>query len=484
MSLMPILKLELRHTLRQRLTWAVLGLLLGAMLISSMVGAARVAAEQATFMRIDEETQQSIAAAKGATRRYAIPASYEVAQFRDPTDAYGYMFNFLTSYAIRMPAPLAALAVGQSDLQPGFIRVNFANPFPDSSYELKSPRMLALGAFDLGFVLVYLVPLALVALGGTRIAGEQDSGVLRLIAAQPVDPRTVAVAKFGALALIAVPVIALGAPVMLALVGGLGTGATVSSLLLLVSLVALYALFWITACAFAASLWRGAVGTLATLVLGWAAATVLVPTLAALTLDLTSAAPSRLAYVDDSRMVADRLSANKEVGKRWLASRRDLTSINANAGGTAEVERLSTQRLTRAALAPVQRAFDRHAARMETGSAILRLASPALVLDGALQRLADTDAYRQRLFVAAADRHAETLRGWFEPRVLGAIGRARACKQCPGRLTFAAYDSVPVFRPEAPPASFSPAVIAILYLALVTAAAGLLAYRRFARWPD
>lgn len=484
MSLMPILRLEIRYTSRQRLTWAVLGLLLAAMLIGSMVGAARVASEHATLGRVNAETGQSIAAAKAATRRYSIPGNYEVAQFRDPTDAYGYMFNFLTSYATRSPAPLAALAVGQSDLQPGFIRVNFANPFPDSSYELKSPRILALGTFDLGFVLVYLVPLALIALGGTRIASEQDNGVLRLIAAQPIAPRTVAAATFGALALIAVPVIALPAPLMLVLAGGIGDGVTASSLLLLVLLVALYVLFWIAACALAASLWRGAVGALATLVLGWAAATVLLPALAALALDLVAPAPSRLTYINDSRTVADRLSADKGAAARWLARRRDLASINADAASSAEVGRLATQRLTRAALAPAQRAFDDHAARIEADSAALRLASPALVLDGALQRLAGTDAYRQRLFVAAADRHAELLRSWFEPRILAAIGKAPACQQCPGRLTFAAYDTVPVFRPAAPPVSLAPGILATLYMVVVTAAAGLIAYRRFARWPD
>lgn len=484
MSVLPIFRLEIRHTLRQRLTWAVLGLLLAAMLIGSMVGAARVAAEDATLDRVNIETQQSIATSKAAARRYGRPGSYEVAQFRDPTDAYGYMFNFLTSYATRKPAPLGALTVGQSDLQPGFIRVNFANPFPDSSYELKSPRILALGSFDLGFVLVYLVPLALIALGGTRIAGEQDSGVLRLIAAQPVHPRTVAAAKFGALALIAVPVIALAAPLMLELAGGVGDGVTAFSLLLLVALVALYALFWIAACALAASLWRGAVGAFATLVLGWAVATVLVPTLAALALDLAVPAPSRLAYINESRAVVDRLSAEKGAATRWLAGRHDLASISTDAASSAEVGRLATQRLTRAALAPARGAFDDHAARTEAGSAALRLASPALVLDGALQRLAETDAYRQRLFVAAAGRHAELLRSWFEPRVLAALGKAPACRECPGRLTFAAYDAVPVFRPDARTASLAPAILATLYLAIVTAAVGLIAYRRFARWPS
>lgn len=483
MRLSPILRLEVRQTIRQRLTWLVLGLLFVAMLIGSAVGVARVRSERATLDRVAAEARASVAAAKATSRRYSRSADYQVAQFRDPTDAYGYMYNFLTSYATRATGSLAALTVGQSDLQPGFIRVNFANVFPDSSYELKSPRILALGAFDLGFVLVYLVPLALIALGGTRLAGEQDSGILRMIAAQPIAPLTVAAAKFGALALVAVPAITLGTLLALAVTGGVAGGEFVPSIVLLLLLVGLYALFWIAACALAASLWRGAVGALTTLVLGWAAATVLLPAFATLVLDITLPVPSRLAYVDTSRAVADQIAADGQAAEQWLTGRGYLATINPEAGTSSEVGRLATQQLTRAALAAPQRAFDDHAAGVETGSAVLRLVSPALVLDGALQRLAGTDARRQRLFVAEAERHAEALRSWFEPRVLANIGRQPRCQGCLGRLNFVEYDEVPVFRPAATPPAIGQSVLAALYLAAVTAAVALIARRRFTHWP-
>lgn len=479
----PILRLEVRETLRQRLTWLVLGLLFVAMLIGGAVGAARVNAERATLDRVAAEQRASIATAKASAERYGSPADYQVAQFRDPTDAYGYMYNFLTSYATRQPGPLAPLTAGQSDLQPAFIRVNFANVFPDSAYELKSPRILALGAFDLGFVLVYLVPLALIALGGTRLAGEQDNGILRMIAAQPVAPRTVAVAKFGALAIVAVPAVALGALLALIATGGMGGGVSPSSLVLLLVLVSLYALFWIAACALTASLWKGAVGALAMLVLGWAAATVLLPALAALMLDIALPTPSRLAYVDSSRALADRLGADEQSAARWLAGRADLVAINPDAGTSSEVARFASQRLTRAALVGPQRRFDDHAVRIETGSTLLRMASPALMLDGALQRLAGTDARRQRLFVVEADRHAEAMRSWFEPRVLRNIGKPPRCQSCPGRLNFADYDAAPVFRPATTPPAVGAAALAALYLAAVTAVVIMIARHRFTHWP-
>ncbi|MCC2978337.1 ABC transporter permease subunit [Sphingomonas sp. PL-96] len=483
MSNAALFRLELRETLRQPLTWIVLALLAAAMLAGCAVGAARVAAERAALAEVTDEARVSVEEAKATARRYAAPAQLEVAQFRDPSDAFGYMYNFLTVYATRVPAPLAAVTVGQSDLTPPFIRVNFANVFPDSGYELRSPRMLALGAFDLGFVLVYLVPLAVIALGGTRLAGEQDSGILRMIAAQPVAPRQVAAVKFLALAAVTVPFIATVPLLALWSTGGIGTGSSAAMLSALAILSAAYACFWIAMCALAASLWRGSVAALAMLVLSWATMTVLLPSLAALLLDLAAPAPSRLAYVDASRVAADREAMDKGAAADWFDSRHDLGWINPNPVFGPELARLARDQHNRAALLPLRQAFEGHAARLQDGSTVARLVSPALVLDGALQHLAGTDGSRQQAYVHAADGYTQHLRRWFERRVVAALGKPPRCPDCPGRLSFREHDRVPAFRASIPAPDPAPLAWAIGYLAVAVLAVASLAYRRLQRWP-
>jgi len=478
-----ILKLEIRETLRQPLSWAVFGALLAAMLIGSIVGARRVEAQRATIARVSEEAAASVVKAKAASAIFGKPGNYTLAQFRDPTDAYGYKNSFLIRYAVQPPAALATLSAGQSDLQPNHIRVNFQNVFSDSTYELKSPRILALGAFDLGFVLVYLVPLAVIALGGTRLSGEQDSGILRMIAAQPIAPAAVATAKFLALALVAVPLVALAVPIALLVTGGVGAGEAAGPLLLLMALVALYTLFWIAACALVASFWRGAVTALATLVLGWAAMTVLLPSLAVLLLDAAVPSPSRIAYVDESRVAADRLAADTHSGANWFAHRPDLVRINPGAAESPEVARLAREDLGRTSLLPLRSTFQTHQARIDRGSEALRLISPAMMLDGALQSLAGTDVRRQQAFVIAAADYVELLRGWFDPRIVANIGAPLRCTECPGRMTFADYDAVPAFVPASSSVSLAQSGFAALYLALITVAMGVIARRRYRAWP-
>ena len=60
------------------------------------------------------------------------------------TDAFGYMTYFLVTHAVKPPTPLAALAAGQSDLQPHQIRVDFNAIFPDAAYDPGNSRALTL----------------------------------------------------------------------------------------------------------------------------------------------------------------------------------------------------------------------------------------------------------------------------------------------------------------------------------------------------
>ncbi|MEJ7658781.1 MAG: hypothetical protein WKG07_03710 [Hymenobacter sp.] len=54
---------------------------------------------------------------------------------------------------------------------------------------------LLVGNFDLAFVLVYLLPLFVIALGYGLLAGEQESGVLPLLRVQAASVRRLLLGK-------------------------------------------------------------------------------------------------------------------------------------------------------------------------------------------------------------------------------------------------------------------------------------------------
>ncbi|GFE79284.1 hypothetical protein GCM10011487_12840 [Steroidobacter agaridevorans] len=478
-----LLLLELRETFRQPLTWAVFVPLLVAMFIGAGTGAAHVEYEQQLLQVVTAEQAAALNEAKAAAQRYSVPSDLKIDYHRDPTDAFGYMNWFLVTHAVKPPLPLGALALGQSDLYPSHVRIDFNSIFPDAAYDPGNPHELKLGAFDLAFVLIYLAPLALIALTATRLTGEQESGILRLIAAQPIGPGIVAAAKYSAIAMVSTAVVVGGAVLALAAQNQL---LFEPSLGLIAISICLWVLLWIALAAWTASFWRGAISSIVTLVLFWATMTVLLPAGAALLVEVIHPAPSRIAYIDSSREAMDGFYGDEaEVHAAWFSRFPNFATAAPDAVKSAEVKRFARDDYYRRSLLPQREQFEARTQAVLTTSDWLRLLSPAMMLDNMLQTAAGTDIRRHANFLASADAYSERLRRFFEPLALAnAADPRRSCEQCPGRLNFTRYDDVPVFEPDADiSAGLRWSVWTCLYLAALVALFSVAASRRLREWP-
>ncbi|MCI4592521.1 ABC transporter permease [Sphingobium sp. BYY-5] len=474
--------IEVMALVRQPLAVAVYAALFAAMLAAALVGAEQVKRTHAALATIATEQTEAISAAKSAAARYAKPSPLRIEYHRDPTDAFGYMNYFLVTHAVKPPLPLAGLATGQADLQPSHIRIDFNKIFPDTAFDLGNLHALDLGSFDLAFVLIYLVPLGLIAIGASRLTGEQDSGVLRMIAAQPVTLRRVALAKASALAIVSLVAIVGGMLLALLIAGSLGSLVILGVALL----VAMWVLFWVALTLLAASFWRGTVGSVVMLVLGWAVLTVLAPTIAALAVRTALPAPSRIAYIDRSRAAMDAFYRDETaVHAAWLGRFPHDESRSTEMLKSPEVKRFARDAFYRDALKSDRETFVARDLAVAGATDWQRLMSPAMMLDGTLQAAAGNDVRHQLAFVAAADAYDERLRRWFEPLALtNAADPHRSCPDCPGRLNFTRYDDVPRFVPAPDHGAVMRAIgFGLLYLASVTALTIIWAVRRLHVWP-
>lgn len=481
--LQRLLGLELRETLRQPLTWIVFGALFVALLVGAASGADRVQREHDILQNLAAERARAVSESKAAAQRYSSPSDLQIDYHRDPTDAFGYMNYFLVAHAVKPPLPLAALAAGQSDLYPIYIRIDFNSIFPDAAYDLGNPHELRLGTFDLAFVLIYLAPLALIALTATRLSSEQDNGILRLIAAQPTQPVAVAAAKYSAIGIVSVVCVVGGAALALAV----HRQFVASPELMLVALaVCLWVLLWTALAALIVTFWRGAIVSIVTLILIWGAMTVLLPATAALLLEVTHPAPSRIGYIESSRQAMDGFYGEEPaVHAAWLARFPQYAAASAEMIKSPAVKRFARDDYYRQQLLGQGNLFDTRTRAILASSDRLRLLSPSMMLDGMLQTVAGTDISRHTTFTAAADAYSERLRRYFEPLALAnAADPRRSCPECPGRLNFTRYDEVPAFEPEVDAsAGVRWSLWTCLYLALLVVSIGLLAHRRLREWP-
>ena len=90
--------------------------------------------------------------------------------------------------AIMQPESLSFIATGQSDMYTHFKSPKvYGNNFALDYAEMINPVQLLFGNFDIAFVLIYILPLLIIAFTYNILSREKELGTLRIIAAQPIS---------------------------------------------------------------------------------------------------------------------------------------------------------------------------------------------------------------------------------------------------------------------------------------------------------
>jgi len=293
------------------------------------------------------------------------------------------------------PGELAVLTVGQAEGYPmaatifPFIASNTI--FDRHTAGMENPAVLAAGRFDLAFVIVWLLPLLVLAGSFDLFSAERERGMAPWLLSQPVTPARLLAAKAAARALLLVlPVVAILVAVL-----AFGSGAGPGPLLLAGGLALLYALFWLLLALVvnlvARSASQAALGCLA----AWLALVVLLPALALGVADLAAPPVSQAERANALR--AQAMQARAEVRARQESAPQPERVPAPNIPDSlrrraAEVER--GEQLIDQALQPYREQEARRLAWLDG----LRIASPAIALQDALERLAGSDAARALRF--------------------------------------------------------------------------------------
>lgn len=97
----------------------------------------------------------------------------------------GLLLYYLRFSLISPPDPLSALSIGQRDVNPGVQSITIRG-LQGQTYDtdLTNPVQLHSGNLDLGFVILYLFPLVIMAFTFNLLSEEKESGTWRLVAVQ------------------------------------------------------------------------------------------------------------------------------------------------------------------------------------------------------------------------------------------------------------------------------------------------------------
>lgn len=320
--------------------------------------------------------------------------------------------------AVLEPGPLAALSAGQTDLLPYYYDVSIytnEQTFLQNG-EVANPLNLMVGRFDLAFVIVYLLPLLVLALGYNVLSAEREQGTLALTLSQPVSARTVVTAKLLFRGMIVIGVALAASLVGVAVGGGWSAPERVA---LWCATVVVYSLFWFALAAWVNTLGRSSAWNATALVGAWLALVVVVPSTVNVAAGLLHPPPSRIAMISEARQ-----ASNDAVNQRSILLARYLEDHPEMAVGVVP-DRRNTAALAWAATEEVNRRLEGVANRHDQALAAQRtmvrrygLLSPALVAHGVLSSAAGNDDERFERFETQVRGFAEEWKEYFVPAIL------------------------------------------------------------------
>lgn len=398
---MKLFARELRLLLRDRAAWALVLLFAGVLAYALWNGADLARRQRDTARAIE----QSTAAFDKQVREVLGVQAIDPRQLaRQPLTA---------SFT---PAPLPLLASGQADLAPMHESVSlFRLEQPsDARVEIENPSRLLAGRFDLAFVLVWLFPLFLLALAYDLIAGDRESGTLRMVLARGVAPW-----KW-----IAVRAIARGAPVLAlalaaTLLSGWSADAAVGARLAFACAVVLaYGLFWLAVAALVNGFAKSAASAASAAGAAWVGIVLVIPTWLNVLVESLHPMPSRAELVASAREASgDAERRGNEVLNSFYKDHPEWMPPGMQADFMQQL--LAQQDEVGRAIDPVRERFAAELRDQQSMVETWRFLSPAIATHEALTDLAGTGYWRTEAFRAQVAAFKQRVEDFYAPRIHG-----------------------------------------------------------------
>ncbi len=415
---------EARLLWADRSLWAVCGLLALLLGFGLHNGLAEIEAREQVLADIAAEESERDAKNIELLRR-VLAGQERPEPFANPADPASVGGGMGARHAVLPYLALAPLALGQSDMQPNYYQVTDGGKatFMDDA-ELESPWHLLSGPFDVVFVLIYLLPLGILALSWNLLSGEREQGTLKLLLSQPLTALTLVAGKVALRAAAVLGTVLLVAAVaFLATRAELRSGPGLATLGAALGIVVAYGLFWFTLAAAVNALGRSSAFNALLLVAAWVLLVLVLPVLLNLAVQAASPAPSRIELATRTRLLTiaglNRYSALLSTDYRHVAEPGVLLPKDGkiDVASRRRAQYLMARDTDREIDALLER-FDNQLAGQQALVDHWSWLSPAIVANEALATLAGNGPRRYLHFKQLVGRFHTEWKAFFEPRLL------------------------------------------------------------------
>jgi ABC-2 type transport system permease protein len=396
-------------------------------------GYARVSFQQATLQQIAAQEKADYAKYRAQIEAAGPGQHFDGGHFGDPTNPFYFGNRMGAKYAVLQPAALAIIAAGQSDIYPYYYKITLSKKQAlYHSEELENPGILFNGRFDLAFVIIFLLPLLIIAFTYNIYSSEKDNGTLPLLMAQNTPVHKIIAWRFlfryllfnifftllTVIGLVCFAVDVCDAPGLASVIG----------------ITWLYTAFWFSP-GYLFSSSRRSSGYVAGILTGiWLMLVLIIPTIISNAIDVIHPMPSRLDLITQTRNISDSIAKSKNVLNRFLDEHPEFKPANADPNDRNPAT-LRNRIEVELAMEKVKATYTAMAAKRESVVDRYRFLSPAIFLQKTLNRTAGTDDARYKEFEKKVAGYQQQFRNYFEPLVY----RQQ-------KFTVANLDGVPVFQ--------------------------------------
>lgn len=324
--------------------------------------------------------------------------------------------NTYPRIAAMPPDDLAIIATGQSDLFSHYVKpALYGESFELNYTELSNPVQLMFGSFDLAFVLIYLLPLIVIAFTYNILSSEREQGILPVIASHPISLYRWLLEKS------LIRFLLLTGILVVLLLGSLGVAgvplfSNMGSIVAFILLSVGYVLFWFILACLVNLRGHSSANNAVWLIASWILFVLLIPSSVNQMANSLYSVPSRANLINELRVV-NAMAEEKadELLENFLRDHPELAGFEGGSRGWKEY--FATQDLIKSEIKPVLDKYEGKLQQQQKWVSQLRVISPALLLQRSFNELSGTSTshyedYRQQ--VAA---FSLTWRDYFLPKI-------------------------------------------------------------------
>ncbi|WP_420571384.1 DUF3526 domain-containing protein [Kordia sp.] len=316
---------------------------------------------------------------------------------------------------VNMPAKSTAfIATGQSDLFAHYVEPTVTGDDLSISYtEMTSPVQLLFGSFDLAFVIIFLLPLLIIAFSFNVLAAERESGTLKLLASQPILIRVWVLQKLG-LRFFWLILCIISTLIIVFVIFEFNFSANWTSFVILLSYILVYALFWFVL-AFATNIWiRSSAKNAIALIGFWVLFVLLSPSVLNQLSNTIYPIPSRTLMLNKMRTLkAAATKKQDEILDNYLRDHPEYAINDSTQTRNFYHRYMATQNLVKEELSPVVKKFETQLNNQHQWVHAFSWFSPALTVQNSLNDLAGTSEKDYQNFRHQSLEFAEEWRNFF-----------------------------------------------------------------------